>query len=47
MLATRSLPGPDILAREREVRDQLAELADSKEAVLAWMQKRPPVFRGA
>jgi E-phenylitaconyl-CoA hydratase len=47
MLATRNLPGPDIQAREREIRDELAELADSKEAVLAWMQKRPPVFRGA
>src|ERR1700722_16459473 len=47
MLATRGLPGPDIQAREQEIRNQLAELADSKEAVLAWMQKRPPVFRGA
>ena len=47
MLATRAVPGPDTRAREREIRNQLAELADSKEAVLAWMEKRPPVFRGA
>ena len=47
MLATRRLPGPDLQAREREIRDELAELADSQEAVLAWMQRRPPVFRGA
>jgi enoyl-CoA hydratase/carnithine racemase len=47
MLATRGLPGPDLQDREREIRNQLAELADSKEAVLAWMERRPPVFRGA
>ena len=47
MLATRGLPGPDTQAREQEIRNQLAELADSKEAVLAWMERRPPVFRGA
>jgi enoyl-CoA hydratase/carnithine racemase len=46
MRATRSLPGPEIQAREQETRDQLAELADSKEAVLAWTQRRPAVFRG-
>lgn len=47
MLATRGRPGPDTQAREQEIRNQLAELADSKEAVLAWMERRPPVFRGA
>ena len=47
MVATRALPGPDTRAREQEIRNQLAELDDSKEAVLAWMEKRPPVFRDA
>ena len=47
MLATRGLPGPDIQAKEREIRNQLAELADSKEAVSAWVEKMPPAFRGA
>ena len=40
----------DIQAKERLIRNQLAELADSKEAVSAWVEKvekRPPVFRGA
>lgn len=47
MRVTRGVPGPDLAARERETRNQLAELSDSREAVLAWVEKRPAVFRGA
>jgi E-phenylitaconyl-CoA hydratase len=46
MLATRRVPDADLAARERETRNVLAELADSREAVLAWVEKRPAVFRG-
>jgi enoyl-CoA hydratase/carnithine racemase len=47
MRATRQVPDPDLAARERETRNELAELDDSREAVLAWVEKRPAVFRGA
>jgi enoyl-CoA hydratase/carnithine racemase len=46
MRASRAVPGQEIQARERAVRNELAELADSKEAVLAWTERRPAVFRG-
>ena len=42
MVATRALPGPDTRAREQEIRNQLAELDDSKEAVWrGWRSGHP------
>jgi enoyl-CoA hydratase/carnithine racemase len=47
MVAMRSLPGEALQATERQVRGELAELADTKEAVLAWNERRKPEFKGA
>lgn len=46
MTAMRGLPDEEILRRESEAREQLAPLADSREAVLAWTERRTPEFHG-
>jgi enoyl-CoA hydratase/carnithine racemase len=46
MLETRLMPGPEMQARERAVRGQLSQLADTREAVLAFTEKREPRFTG-
>jgi enoyl-CoA hydratase/carnithine racemase len=46
MRSMRTVPGRDLLARELESRGRLASLEDSREAVLAWNEKRTPRFTG-
>jgi enoyl-CoA hydratase/carnithine racemase len=46
MTAMRPLPDRAMLARELEARQALAELADSREAVEAWAERRSPRFTG-
>jgi enoyl-CoA hydratase/carnithine racemase len=46
MTAMRGLPDDHILQLESEARDRLAPLADSREAVLAWAERRTPEFHG-
>ncbi|MCY0877659.1 MAG: enoyl-CoA hydratase-related protein [Firmicutes bacterium] len=42
----QALPLKDVLARERDVQEQLAGTQDHQEAVQAFLEKRTPEFRG-
>jgi enoyl-CoA hydratase/carnithine racemase len=46
MREMRRFPDADVLAREVAARQFLGELDDTREAVTAWQEKRPPVYRG-
>jgi enoyl-CoA hydratase/carnithine racemase len=46
MRRMRSMPSQEILGLEREAREYLMELEDSKEAVLAWNERRSPRYQG-
>jgi enoyl-CoA hydratase/carnithine racemase len=46
MRQMRSMPSQEMLGREREAREYLNDLEDSKEAVLAWNERRPPRYQG-
>ena len=46
MLRMRSMPSQEILGLEREAREYLMQLDDSKEAVLAWNERRSPRYQG-
>jgi enoyl-CoA hydratase len=46
MREMRSLPDAAMYVREREEREYLGPLEDSKEAVLAWNERRPAHYQG-
>jgi enoyl-CoA hydratase/carnithine racemase len=46
MRQMRNLPSQEMLQRERDSRLYLMELEDSKEAVLAWNERRAPHYQG-
>ncbi|MEP6981427.1 MAG: enoyl-CoA hydratase-related protein, partial [Nakamurella sp.] len=46
MRRMRSMPSQETLRLEREAREYLMELDDSKEAVLAWNERRSPRYQG-
>jgi enoyl-CoA hydratase/carnithine racemase len=46
MRRMRSMPSQETLGLEREAREYLMELEDSKEAVLAWNERRSPRYQG-
>ena len=46
MRRMRSMPNREMLGMEREAREYLNDLEDSKEAVLAWNERRPPRYLG-
>jgi E-phenylitaconyl-CoA hydratase len=46
MRRMRSMPNREMLGIEREAREYLNDLEDSKEAVLAWNERRPPRYLG-
>jgi enoyl-CoA hydratase/carnithine racemase len=46
MRGMRSMPSREMLGLEREAREYLMELEDSKEAVLAWNERRRPRYEG-
>jgi E-phenylitaconyl-CoA hydratase len=46
MREMRRLPGPDVVAKEREEREYLGDLQDTVEAVTAWQEKRPAQYSG-
>jgi 2-(1,2-epoxy-1,2-dihydrophenyl)acetyl-CoA isomerase len=46
MRRMRPMPDRDMLGREVEARNRLAGLSDSREAVLAWQEKRPARYEG-
>lgn len=46
MRQMRAVPSPDMLKKEQESRWFLGDLDDSKEAVLAWNERRAPRYTG-
>jgi enoyl-CoA hydratase len=42
----RPQPTPEVRALEREVRDQVAQLEDTRESMRAWVERRPPLYKG-
>jgi hypothetical protein len=46
MRQMRAVPSPEMLKKEQESRWFLADLADSKEAVVAWNERRTPHYTG-
>ena len=46
MRGMRSMPSQKMLGLEREAREYLMNLEDSKEAVLAWNERRLPLYKG-
>jgi hypothetical protein len=46
MRQMRAVPSPEMLKKEQESRWFLGDLDDSKEAVLAWNERRTPRYTG-
>ena len=42
----RPQPTSEVRALEREIRDRVAKLDDTRESMRAWVERRPPSYQG-